>query len=124
MKFLKRLASTMLVLLPMAVLFVAQVAGAQACDPAKEFCNILNPEFSSVPNFISGFLKVVVMIALPIISLFIVYSGFLFVSARGNEGQLQEAKKNFFYVIIGAILILGAWVLATMIAGTVSQIIR
>ena len=82
----------------------------------------LRPEFSSIPKFIEGALKVLVMVALPIISLFIVYSGFMFVIARGNESMLTEAKKNFFYVIVGSILILGAWVIATLIGGTAAQL--
>lgn len=84
--------------------------------------NPLNPSFSSIPAFIAGALKALAVIALPIISLFLVISGFLFLTAQGNEQKLQTAKKNFFYVIIGALLILGAWILATLIAGTVSEV--
>jgi len=82
----------------------------------------LNPAFSSIPGFIAGALKALVLVALPILTLFIVYSGFLFISAQGNESKLKDAKQNFMYVIIGALLILGAWVIATLIAGTVSQL--
>ena len=84
--------------------------------------NPLNSNFSSVPAFIAGALKALALIALPIITLFFVISGFLFVTAQGNEQQLAKAKKNFFYVVIGALLILGAWIIATLIAGTVNQI--
>ena len=91
-------------------------------DAQTQLNNPLNPTFSSIPNFIAGALKVLVMVALPIISLFIVYSGFLFVAAQGNEEKLSKAKSNLMYVIIGAILILGAWVIATLIGGTVSQL--
>lgn len=77
----------------------------------------------SVQEFIERVLQAVVYIALPIIALFMVYAGFLFVKARGNSGEIEEAKKNFAAVVIGAILILGAWVFATLIAGTVSQIL-
>ncbi|HEY4522372.1 MAG TPA: hypothetical protein VJH91_01900 [Candidatus Paceibacterota bacterium] len=93
-----------------------------AAQSAGTLQNPLNSAFSSVPNFIAGFLKVVVMVALPIISLFIVYSGFMFVLARGNSEKLSKARENFLWVIIGAILILGAWVIATLIGGTVSQL--
>lgn len=84
--------------------------------------NPLNSNFSSVPAFIAGALKALALIALPIITLFFVISGFLFVSARGNQEQLQTAKRNFVYVVIGALLILGAWIIATLIAGTVNQL--
>ncbi len=89
-----------------------------------QFDSPLKAEFSTIPNFIAGALRAMVMIALPIIALFMVYSGFLFILARGNESKLSEAKQNFFYVIIGAILILGAWVLATMIGGTIAQLAK
>lgn len=72
--------------------------------------------------FIAGALKALALIALPIITLFLVYSGFLFIWAQGNKDKLDDAKRNFMYVIIGALLILGAWILATLIAGTVSQL--
>lgn len=84
----------------------------------------LNSNFSSIPAFIAGALKALAVIALPIITLFLVISGFLFITAQGNQQKLDTAKKNFFYVIIGALLILGAWILATLIAGTVSQLTR
>ncbi len=86
--------------------------------------NPLNSNFSSVPAFIAGALKALAMIALPVITLFLVISGFLFITAQGNQQKLETAKKNFAYVIIGALLILGAWILATLIAGTISQLTR
>ena len=100
-----------------AVALVASVAHAEG-----GLNNPLNSNFSSVPAFIAGALKALALIALPIITLFLVISGFLFVTAQGNEQKLQKAKLNFFYVIIGALLILGAWIIATLIAGTVNQV--
>ncbi len=76
----------------------------------------------TIPQFISNTLKVMVMVALPIITLFMVYSGFLFVLAQGNQEQLAKAKTNFVYVVIGAILILGAWVFASLLGGTISEL--
>lgn len=83
-----------------------------------------NPlKFDTVDRFVEGFLRAIVMIAIPLITIFIVYAGFLFISARGKPGQLNEAKQNFMYVILGAILLLSAWVLATLIGGTIRQLL-
>ena len=83
-----------------------------------------NPlNFGTIPEFLAGALKALAMIALPIISLFLVISGFLFITAQGNQQKLDTAKKNFMYVIIGALLILGAWIIATLIAATVNQLV-
>lgn len=84
-----------------------------------------NPtSFPDIQSFIAGFLKAVVILALPIIALFIVIAGFKFLSARGNSNKLGEARDNFKYVIYGAILILGAWALAVLIWGTVNPLIN
>lgn len=85
--------------------------------------NPLKPEFGNIPAFIAGALKVLVMVALPVIALFIVVAGFMYIVARGNPGKISEAHKNFVYVLIGALLILGAWVIATLIGGTVTQLV-
>jgi hypothetical protein len=107
---------------------VAFMAGAAALilSAAPAYADLYNPldeEFSSIPTFIAGALKALVVVSLPIISLFIVVAGFMFVLARGNEAKLTKAKENLVYVVIGALLILGAWVIATMIGGTVTQLL-
>lgn len=104
-----------------AVLFFLLAVQAHAAEGRLD--NPLRPEFNSISNFISGVLKVVVMISLPVVTLFFVVVGFKFITAQGNSGKLEEAKKNFWYAILGALLIMGAWVLATLIAGTVTQVV-
>ena len=92
-----------------------------ACTPGQNtFCNILS--FPDLQTFVVKMLQVFVTISLPIIGFFIVFVGFKFVAAQGNESKLKTAKENFMYVIIGAALILGAWVLATLIGSTISQL--
>ncbi len=114
---------TVAIFLLTTLVFFAFTAIAFAADGAK--AGIPNPlKFGTVPEFIAAALQAMVMISLPILTIFIVYSGFLFVSARGNSSQLEKAKSNFLYVIIGSILILGAWVIATLIGGTVTQLIE
>lgn len=101
---------------------VAPVAAfAQDCGGSTCLQNPL--KFSSIERFIEGVLQALVMVALPIIVAFIVYAGFKYIMARGSVSGIQEAHRNFTYVIIGTILILGAWVLATLIGGTVSQLL-
>lgn len=106
-----------------SLFFVAVFAFATLVHAQTGLQNPLNSNFSTIPAFIAGALKVLVIVALPIITLFLVVSGFMFVFARGNSSKLDEAKKNFVYVILGALLILGAWVIATLIGGTVTQLV-
>ena len=105
-----------------ALYFLASFSPAGAASGGLE--SPLNDAASTIPGFIEFSLKALVMIALPILTLFIVYAGFRFISAQGNESKLSEAKHNFTYVIIGALLILGAWVIATLIGGTITQLTK
>lgn len=86
--------------------------------------NPLNANLTTIPQFIEGFLKAIVMIALPLITVFIVYAGFKYIAARGNSSKISDAHENFKWVIIGSILILSAWILATLIGGTVTQLVE
>ncbi len=73
-------------------------------------------------DFLRRLFATMVKISLPFLVIFMIYSGFLFVQAQGNVDELAKAKKNFLYVIIGACLVFGAWLIATVLKGTVDQI--
>ncbi len=79
---------------------------------------------TTIIGLLTRVLDVVVQISLPIIVLFLVYAGFLFISAQGNEDKLNTAKKVFLWTIIGAVIILGSSVLLHAIQGTVDQLTK
>ena len=119
---IRRIAFT----LPIAVLLFVVVVHAQAtpCTAGNTTNCFSNPTGNSTFNgFISAALTAMVKIAVPIITIFIVYSGFLFVTAQGKPAQLEIAKRNFLYSVLGALLILAAWVLANIIGSTVTQLL-
>ena len=86
--------------------------------------NPLGDNIRDIPTFIQALLKIVVLVGIPIVTLAIIYSGFMFVQAQGNMEKLGDAKRNFVYTLIGAALLLGAFVISQAIQGTVDQIIR
>ena len=77
---------------------------------------------SSLNDFIGKVLEVVVQIGTPIAVLFIIYAGFLFVTAQGNETKVTKAKVAFTWAIVGTAVLLGAWVLAVAIEGTIGNL--
>ena len=76
----------------------------------------------SLNCFVSDILKLVVNLGSIVCAFFIIYAGYLFVSARGNETQLTKAKSAFFAAIIGTALLLGSWVIAKVIVGTIGDV--
>jgi hypothetical protein len=52
----------------------------------------------------------------------IIYSGFLFVIAQGNDEKLKTARKTFFFTIIGAFILLGAQLIGEVLCQTAMSI--
>ncbi|MDP3661452.1 MAG: hypothetical protein Q8R17_01190 [bacterium] len=53
---------------------------------------------------------------------FIIYAGFLFVTAGGNEEKHKDAKKAILYAVIGTAILLGAQALATILETTINSL--
>jgi len=84
--------------------------------------NPLSSGLDTIPKFIKAILDIVLLIGIPIVTLAIIYSGFLFVTAQGNSEKLKKAKQTFIYTLIGAALLLGSYVISEAIVGTVEEI--
>lgn len=84
--------------------------------------NPIGDKVDSIPTLIKTALEFVVKIGVPIIAFAIIFVGFSFVAAQGNPEKLKKAKDSMLYTLIGAAVILGAFVIAKAIGGTVEQI--
>lgn len=85
--------------------------------------NPLSSETTSITDLLSFIINDIVLpIGMTIAVLFLIYAGFLFVTAQGNETKLQKAKSTFMWTVIGATILLGAWTIAQAIQGTICEI--
>lgn len=84
--------------------------------------NPLGDKITDIPSFIEALIQIVLVVGIPIIALAIIYTGFLFVQAQGNPEKITSAKKSLVYTLIGAVLLLGAFVIANAIGKTVEEI--
>lgn len=100
------------------------VNGGGACGSSSNGFTLCNP-LGSTTSF-CGLLKTIfgdlLILGIPIATLFIVFAGFQLVAARGSEEKLRKAKNNLLYIVIGIALFLGAWTLAQIIAATLAQL--
>ncbi len=86
---------------------------------------IQNPiKATSIVMLFQTLLDIVLVFAVPLIVFFIIYAGFLYVTARGNASTIESAHKALLYALIGGLLILGARVLIDVIQGTVDSITK
>lgn len=90
-----------------------------ACS-AGQLCNPLKS--ATITEFLIGIIDVLLIFALPVIVFFIIYSGYLFVTAAGDTSQIEKARTSLTWSIIGGVVVLGAKAIITVIQGTVSQL--
>lgn len=84
---------------------------------------LYNPlKFTNIGDVIVSILQLVVYLGFFVAIFFVIYSGFLFVTAQGSEEKLEKAKENFFYTIIGVAILLGAQAIALIVKATVQQL--
>jgi hypothetical protein len=109
-------ASLFLILIP--VMFVyAQSGGGSTGGSSATIQNPLGT--NSVQGLLLKIMDLVVKVGSIIVVFFIIYSGYKFVTARGNDGEVSKAKDIFWATIIGGAILLGAKVIAEVVVNTV-----
>ena len=111
MKIAKSLIALALTALPLFAL--AACSGSGLCNPLG---------YDDLTTFLRKLLEIVAQIGFPIIVLYIVYIGFLFISAEGNPEKLAKVRSYFFWAIVGALIVLGAEALSLAIQATVDNL--
>lgn len=66
--------------------------------------------------------QIITYIGVPIAALFIIYSGLKFVTARGNEDKINDAKNGLLWAIVGTGILIGAWVIVRILESTVKSL--
>ena len=93
---------------------------------STDFQKLVNPlakgEVEDIPTLVEKLLEIVLKIGAPLIAIAIIYSGYLFIAAQGDPTKLATAKQTLVYVVVGAAILLGAYVIAESIVGTVNAI--
>jgi hypothetical protein len=95
------------------------IGGVTGGDPVS----VVNPlEADNITQLFQDIIDILLVFAIPLIVFFIIYAGFLYVTARGNESTISKAHMALLYALIGGVLILGAKVLIEVISGTVDAL--
>ncbi|HRY30981.1 MAG TPA: hypothetical protein P5328_01145 [Candidatus Paceibacterota bacterium] len=76
----------------------------------------------SLQQLVGVILGVFAKVGAIFVVLAIIYAGFLFVTAQGNEEAIRKAKSVFFWTVIGAIVLLGAQAISNIIIETAGEL--
>ncbi|KKU70466.1 MAG: hypothetical protein UX94_C0005G0028 [Parcubacteria group bacterium GW2011_GWA2_47_21] len=126
-KFFKKIKIPALVLI-LLLTAIAPALVLAACTPPAggsigEGTGFPNPLCStSIYCFLKGFINILLKIGIIVAAVFIIYSGFLFVTAGGDTAALKNARTAFVGAVIGTAVLLGSWLIATVLNETVGQV--
>lgn len=95
-------------------------AGGSGGGSTAELINPLQAD--SLEEFFEAILGFIVRIGTILVVVMIVIVGFMFVSARGNPEKLKEARTALLWTLVGAIILIGASIIAEAIRATVEAI--
>jgi hypothetical protein len=73
-------------------------------------------------QFLVQIIDILLTFALPIIVLFIMYGGFILVTAKGNPGDLEKGRNAILWSVIGGVIVLAAKLIINVIQGTVTAL--
>lgn len=72
----------------------------------------------TVINIIQWVLGILALLAV----LLVIYGGFTWMTAAGNEERVEKAKKVISAAVIGLIIVLLAWAIVIFVAGTTANV--
>jgi heme/copper-type cytochrome/quinol oxidase subunit 2 len=106
---------------PFIALAQSETPNGNTTDPAGT--TLQNPlKVSSLPDLIDLILKAIVQIGFYVLILMIVYSGFLFIAARGREEEIRNARSALTWTVIGGLILLGAEAISAVIQSTATSL--
>jgi hypothetical protein len=87
---------------------------------AETIKNPLNA--TDLPSLLNTVLGAVVTLGGIVVTLALIWIGFLFVSAQGNDAKLKTAKNALMYTLIGGLILLGAKAISSVLLTTATNL--
>ena len=84
---------------------------------------LTNPlKSATLEGFLLAILDILLVFAMPIIVLFIMYAGFLYVTAQGDPGKIKTAHSALTWSVVGGVIIFGSKLIIEVIQNTVNTL--
>lgn len=74
---------------------------------------------ASLEELVNSVLSFVIRLGTIVVVVMMVYVGYLFVTARGNPGEISKAREALKWTVVGALILLGSQALTAGIIATV-----
>ena len=126
----KKIASIVLLsVIVLVPLFMhAQTQGSNNNAPAgtnNTTATLQNPlNYPDLQSLIFGVINIVLKFAYIFIALSIIWGGFKLIAAQGKPEKIKDAKKGLTWTLIGAAIVIGANVIASVLQNTINSLTK
>jgi hypothetical protein len=111
---------SLFILLPLVVSFAQTQGTPKAIKVTID--NPLGANNMEVKGVLEKIMNIVELVGGIVVAFFIIFSGFKFVMAKGNPGDLEKAREMFYATVIGGAILLGAGIITEIVVTTVETI--
>jgi hypothetical protein len=105
----------------------AQTSGGPPKNTGVNSGKLQNPlsaqGVNTIEDLIPKILEIVVQIGVVVCTFFIIFAGFMYVTAAGDETKIKKAHSIFLYSVIGTIVLLGAQIISSVLGNTVKNVL-
>lgn len=78
---------------------------------------------NTIAELLGKLLDLFVQIGVVVVTMGIIYAGFIYVTARGDKGKIAKAHTAFYWTIIGSAVVLGAFAIVRVISDTIRGVV-
>lgn len=84
---------------------------------------LTNPlKSKNIETFLLNIIDILLVFALPLVILYIMYAGYLFVTAQGNATKVTEARSALLWAVVGGVIVFGAKIIVEVVKGTAAAL--
>jgi len=123
-KFLITLILTVLIMSPVLIMAVDEGEGGVAGGGEGDVSIIANPlKANTVSELLVNILDLITQIGVVVVTMGIIYAGFLYATARGNKDKVSKAHEAFYWTIVGSAIVLGAFAITKVVSDTAQAVL-
>jgi Type IV secretion system pilin len=103
-------------------LFIFTIIVSPTIVLAQNNIGIKNPiGIESIGDLVGAVIRVVRTVALPFVVLAIMYTGFLYIAARGRPEKITTANKAFWWTLVGTLIVLSSELISALLSNTIKS---
>jgi len=128
MRFIKKISAAIsayaIAFLPSTVLAQSGVSPGKPGDALSGVGSALGQSGGDLPTLIGNIINIFIGILGIIFVVLVVYAGFLYLTAAGEDKKIEKAKSLLTQSVIGIIIILAAYAIANFVVTALTQAVQ